>query len=180
MKQTFQQLRKQIELLEAKAEEVRKSEVAEVIAKIKAAIAAYGLTVSDLFGGRAGRSTRAAGSSTKASKRRTGARSSAPKYADGSGNTWVGRGKRPQWIRNALAAGAKLEDLAVGQGGAEAPVEPGAAAVKSGRRKTASKRKTPPVRFRDEAGNTWSGRGPMPKWIKEAIASGKQKQDFAI
>jgi DNA-binding protein H-NS len=34
------------------------------------------------------------------------------KYRDGD-NTWVGVGKRPQWVRNLLAAGKTLQDLAV-------------------------------------------------------------------
>jgi DNA-binding protein H-NS len=36
-------------------------------------------------------------------------------------------------------------------------------------------------KYRDVAtGNTWSGRGLQPKWLKEALASGKQIGDFAI
>jgi DNA-binding protein H-NS len=34
-------------------------------------------------------------------------------YRDEAGNTWVGRGKRPQWLRDALAGGRKLEDFKV-------------------------------------------------------------------
>ena len=35
------------------------------------------------------------------------------KFSDGQGNTWVGRGKRPQWLRDALAAGKQLSDFAI-------------------------------------------------------------------
>lgn len=31
-----------------------------------------------------------------------------------------------------------------------------------------------------ETGDTWSGRGLQPKWLKAAIAGGKTLQDFAI
>ena len=31
----------------------------------------------------------------------------------GHGNTWVGRGKRPQWLRDALAAGKQLSDFEI-------------------------------------------------------------------
>lgn len=31
-----------------------------------------------------------------------------------------------------------------------------------------------------ETGATWSGRGRMPKWIKEAVEQGQNKQTFAI
>jgi DNA-binding protein H-NS len=36
------------------------------------------------------------------------------------------------------------------------------------------------VRFRDDAGNTWTGRGPQPKWMKDAIAGGKALDDLKV
>lgn len=33
-----------------------------------------------------------------------------PKYGDGQGNTWTGKGKKPQWMVNALANGKAKED----------------------------------------------------------------------
>ena len=36
------------------------------------------------------------------------------------------------------------------------------------------------VKYRDAAGNTWSGRGLQPRWLKEALASGKALSDFAV
>ena len=36
-----------------------------------------------------------------------------------------------------------------------------------------------PVKFRGPDEATWSGRGRMPKWLSEAIARGKSKEDFA-
>ena len=36
------------------------------------------------------------------------------------------------------------------------------------------------VKYRDAAGNTWSGRGLQPRWLKEALASGKTLADFAV
>jgi DNA-binding protein H-NS len=36
-------------------------------------------------------------------------------------------------------------------------------------------------KFRNAAtGDTWSGRGLQPKWLKAALASGKKISDFAI
>ncbi|MCU0966111.1 MAG: H-NS histone family protein, partial [Burkholderiaceae bacterium] len=29
-------------------------------------------------------------------------------------------------------------------------------------------------------GNTWSGRGLQPRWLKQALASGKKISDFAL
>ena len=36
------------------------------------------------------------------------------------------------------------------------------------------------VKYRDAAGNTWSGRGLQPRWLKEALGSGKSLADFAV
>ena len=37
------------------------------------------------------------------------------------------------------------------------------------------------AKYRDGAtGNTWSGRGLQPKWLKQAPASGKNISDFAL
>jgi DNA-binding protein H-NS len=44
-------------------------------------------------------------------------------------------------------------------------------------------KKTPkPVeaKYRGPNGESWSGRGLMPKWMKALVAEGKSKQDFAI
>jgi DNA-binding protein H-NS len=35
------------------------------------------------------------------------------KFRDETGRTWGGIGKRPQWLRDALAAGKSLQDFAV-------------------------------------------------------------------
>jgi len=37
------------------------------------------------------------------------------------------------------------------------------------------------AKYRDAAtGDTWSGRGLQPKWLKAALASGKKIDDFAV
>ena len=96
---TYAEIQAQIEKLQAEAEALRKQEIADVIAGIKEQIAAYGLSAADLgLAPKAPRSRKPAGK---------------PAYADGKGNTWVGRGKRPEWIRAALAAGQTLDQLRV-------------------------------------------------------------------
>jgi DNA-binding protein H-NS len=39
----------------------------------------------------------------------------APKYANpaDASQTWTGRGRQPQWIKDALAAGKSLDDMAI-------------------------------------------------------------------
>ena len=40
-------------------------------------------------------------------------------------------------------------------------------------------RKVPP-KYRDDKGNTWAARGSQPRWLREAIASGKTLESFAV
>lgn len=34
------------------------------------------------------------------------------------------------------------------------------------------------IKYKDDAGHTWSGYGPKPKWFTEALASGKTEADL--
>ena len=36
------------------------------------------------------------------------------------------------------------------------------------------------VKYRDEKGNTWTGRGKTPRWLAEAEKSGKSRETFKI
>lgn len=38
----------------------------------------------------------------------------------------------------------------------------------------------PPIKFLGPNGSTWTGRGVMPKWLREAIASGRSKEEFSV
>lgn len=46
-------------------------------------------------------------------------------------------------------------------------------------RKSLKGRKVPP-KYRDKAGNTWSGRGAQPRWMTAAIKAGAKREDFLI
>src|SRR5262249_39641133 len=37
-----------------------------------------------------------------------------------------------------------------------------------------------PVKYRDRAGNTWSGRGATPRWMRDAIKKGAKRDDFLV
>lgn len=41
-------------------------------------------------------------------------------------------------------------------------------------------RRAAAVKYRDMAGNTWSGRGFKPTWLRQAIDSGRSLEDFAV
>ena len=115
MTKSYAQIQKQIENLQKQAEAARKQEIAGVVARIKGAIDAYSLTAADLgFTAAAKR----AGVAAKAKPGRKGAAKKSKslavaKFRDDAGNTWVGRGPRPRWLREALNAGKSLQDFAV-------------------------------------------------------------------
>lgn len=115
---TLAALNAQIAALQAQADALRKKEVVEVIAKIKDAIAHYGLTAADLgfpMGTRKNAKLPAADGDKPASKRRKKAGPKPPartvKFKDDQGNTWGGMGKRPAWFKAALASGKTPEEL---------------------------------------------------------------------
>ena len=115
---TLAALNAQIAALQAQAEVLHKKEMAEVIAKVKDAIAHYGLTAVDLGFGKAARQVGkppAAVGGKPARRGRKSAVAKAPakavKFKDDQGHTWGGIGKRPDWFKAALAAGKKPEDF---------------------------------------------------------------------
>lgn len=120
MAKTYDQIQRQIAALTAEAEAIRQKEVGEVIGRIREAITHYRLTAADL-GFDTGAAPKAAKPGRNPSGRKAGPKAdkaasrgaSGALYRDETGRTWAGRGKRPQWLRDALAAGRKLEDFKV-------------------------------------------------------------------
>jgi DNA-binding protein H-NS len=94
----------QIAQLRKQAEELRNHERAGVIEELRRKVAEYGLTAADLkLSPRAGKR----GSAPVAAK-------SAAKYRSPNGETWSGgRGRKPRWITEALAAGKSLSDFEI-------------------------------------------------------------------
>jgi len=112
MATTYKEIKRQIADLEKKAADARKSEVAKVIADIRAQISEYELTPEDLFRGI--RPAAKPAPSAKTSKRAGTVQKSAnpPKYMDPkSGKTWTGHGKAPGWIAAAIKKGKKDDFL---------------------------------------------------------------------
>lgn len=115
---TLAALNAQIAALQAQAEVLREKEKAEVIAKVKDAIAHFGLTAADLGFGKPARQVGKASALAGAKPGKTGRKSAvskAPtktvKFKDDQGHTWGGMGKRPDWFKAALVAGKTPEDL---------------------------------------------------------------------
>lgn len=103
---TLQELLAQRAEIERKIQETQKAERSGAIAKIRALMAEYGLSVDDVMG--SGKTASAGRSSSGGTGKK------APvKFRDAQGNTWSGRGLKPTWLRTALEQGRKLEDFAV-------------------------------------------------------------------
>lgn len=103
---SLQDLIAQKEALEREIERTKQQGRTDAIEKIRALMAEYGLSVSDLAG-KAGKSSRG-----KSGKGKTG--KVPAKYKDAStGETWSGRGLQPRWLKAALAAGRKLDEFAL-------------------------------------------------------------------
>ena len=170
--ETYGAVLAEIQKLEQRAADLRKSELPGVIQRIKEAIEAYGLTAADLgFGGGGG----ATGAAPKAAAPARGARAGGAskgtlqtgvaKYRDPkSGKTWTGRGKPPLWIVGVKDRTPFLIDPA--QAAAEAPVrstgraKAGKAAGKRGGRGGPGRKRagrtagTAPADARTEGGDT--------------------------
>lgn len=41
-------------------------------------------------------------------------------------------------------------------------------------------RKPVPIRYRDDEGNTWTGRGKQPNWLKAHVESGRNIDEFLV
>lgn len=97
---TLQELIKQRDALNVQIAEMQQALRAEALAEIRAAMREYQLSVEDLgLTGKPSRQPKVKGE---------------PKYRDPvTQQTWSGRGKRPQWIHDALAAGKSLADYAI-------------------------------------------------------------------
>jgi DNA-binding protein H-NS len=175
MAQTLFEVQAQIAKLQQDAERLKKTEAAAVIAKMKVAIEAYGFTPADLFGPSR---TQYTPSMPKAGANRK------IRFADDAGNEWVGRGPHPAWLREAIANGASLSDFTLGRSKRK-PTSKQEAKTRmipevSKKGKKSLGKKPVAVKYRDDAGNAWTGRGLQPRWLKAAIGEGKPLESFRV
>lgn len=94
---------------------------------------------------------------------------SVAKYGDQRGGTWSGKGRRPRWLVEALAAGARLEDFKL----KGAPRSRGPTAGGSPKRQQL-------LLYRDASGNEWHGKGRRPRWLVAALEVGAALEDFLV
>lgn len=99
----LEQIQAQIAELQQKAQEIQQQKKSAVLEDVRAKIKAYGLTTKECGFGGVDKPTEDKRSLPVAIKYRSGE------------NTWTGRGRKPKWLEEKLATGAKLEDFAVAQ-----------------------------------------------------------------
>ena len=75
-------------------------------------------------------------------------------------NTWTGRGKRPDWLKEKLDAGKELVEMRI----------PG------------KKRSVASPKYQDPSNpdHTWSGEGRRPDWLKALLDSGINRDQLKI
>ncbi|MEY2686380.1 MAG: hypothetical protein RL375_578 [Pseudomonadota bacterium] len=79
---------------------------AAAIAQVKGIMAEFGLSVADLGSGKAARAPKNTDGATVSKV--------AAKYRDpATGKTWSGRGLKPRWLSDAIAAGKQLTDFSI-------------------------------------------------------------------
>ena len=104
---TYLELKEQAEKLLAEAEKMREQEISDAISEIKRKIELYGLTAADLGFARSGPGMAQRARAPKSAQ-------SPVKYRGPNGETWSGgRGRKPQWVAQALKEGRDLEEFAV-------------------------------------------------------------------
>ena len=167
---TYSDVKAAIDKLQARAEELRRSEKAGVISRIREAIAVYDITAAELGLAGGGRgSARGAAAAPAPSKGQVGV----AKYRDpASGKTWTGRGKPPLWIVGAKDRDAFLINGAASSASSSRSAEAAPKRGRGGKRKAAAPASTVGVaKYRDPAsGTTWTGRGKPPLWIAPRTA----------
>lgn len=75
--------------------------------------------------------------------------------------------------------GLTAADLGL-SGRAAETVKPVGKVVAKKARKNAAKKTSGVIRFRDEAGHTWTGHGKRPNWYLAAIEAGKTPESLAV
>ncbi len=107
---TAQEIDAEIARLQNERAQLREAEKAGVVARMKEAIAYYGITAADLALEVATRKARTKKAS-QAEAPKTGRAAGRIKYKDDAGHAWSGYGPKPKWFTEALASGKTEADL---------------------------------------------------------------------
>ena len=157
---TYSQLTKELEALRIAAEKQLTIEKQAAVERLNKVIAEYGLTADDLKF-----AAGATGTASSAKKQAVFGKADV-KFSDATGNTWSGRGPRPAWLRAALTSGQSLESFASASARSGNPSSKANGAISSVK---APATPLPAKYAHPKTGASWTGRGPKPQWLKQAL-----------
>lgn len=113
MAEIVAQLEAERAALDAKIAETKAQVIGGAISEVQSLMEARGITL-EMLGGRKARAPRAAAAAAPKQTRSTKGAKVAVKYKNqATGETWSGRGLKPNWLRAELMKGATLESFAV-------------------------------------------------------------------
>lgn len=82
-------------------------------------------------------------------------------------------------IRQAIEHyGLTAVDLGLTPRAARSTARAGGRAAGTAKPRARASRSTRPAKYRDESGNSWSGRGKRPRWFVEALATGRTPEQL--
>lgn len=149
MPKTVDQIRQQIAKLKEQEQALMQKEVSGVVARIREAVAHYGLTADQIFGA--------------AEPAKAGRKPGRPKGATVSGRK-PRAAKSVRGVKRASEGHSSVDAEMATRTRGPSPAKGTKIAAK----------------YKDEAGNSWSGRGSQPRWLRAALEGGKKLEDFAV
>jgi len=87
--------------LEKQIADVQREDRTEAVAKVRALMSQYGLTLADI------------GSKAPPMPKKTSSKVAAKYHNPSTGDSWSGRGLKPKWLSAALASGRDISEFAV-------------------------------------------------------------------
>jgi len=176
MAKTLAQIESQIAKLQLQAEALRAKTVSVVVGQIRALMAEYALTVADLDRTPAKKAAKATKAARKAARKSTrsekeivskASKASSAKPAPRAGKAEASSGSA------AVETSKAVRSVKASKANKSSRVAKPAKPVKTTQAKPAGA-----IKYRDEAGNTWTGRGTRPKWFLAAVAAGKTPEQL--
>ena len=83
-------------------------------------------------------------------------------------------------LRDLQQAGGQAPRKTAARKRKPAPAAKKGAARKAARKTSVAKGAKLAVKYKGPKGETWSGRGSMPRWMAELVAAGKSRESFAV
>ncbi len=94
--------------------------------------------------------------------------------------TWTGRGRKPDWLKEQIANGHKLAEFVIGEVVASLHATKKAKGKKRGPKPGTKQKPRQHYANPDNSTEVYNGVGPHPPWMKKNIAAGVPKESMQI